>query len=109
MWEYSFIRNSKADPINPNHYKNSTSLECIEAMEIIFGAKAVIDFCVCNAWKYIWRWKNKNGFEDLDKAKWYIDKAWDLFDEKLVISEKKRSRTSLNCRKNWDLRRMPIP
>lgn len=81
--------NVKVDPINPNHYKNSTSLECIEAMEIIFGAKAVIDFCICNAWKYIWRWKNKNGFEDLDKAKWYIDKAWDLIDENLVISEKK--------------------
>lgn len=81
--------NVKVDPTNPDHYKNSTSLECIEAMEIIFGVSAVIDFCVCNAWKYIWRWKNKNGFEDLDKAKWYIDKAWDLFDENFMISEKK--------------------
>lgn len=63
------------DNINPDHYKNSTSLECIEAMEIMFGKEAVIDFCLCNAFKYIWRWKNKNGEEDLEKADWYLHKA----------------------------------
>ena len=68
----------KKDNINPDHYKSSTSLECIEAMEIVFGTRAVIDFCMCNAWKYIWRWKNKNGVEDLNKAKWYIKKATEL-------------------------------
>lgn len=67
--------NIKKDNINPDHYKNQTSLECIEAMEIIFGKDAVIDFCRCNAWKYIWRWKNKNGKEDLRKADWYLTRA----------------------------------
>ena len=66
------------DNINPDHYKTSTSLECIEAMELVFGEAAVIDFCKCNAWKYIWRWKYKNGVEDLEKAKWYIEKATEL-------------------------------
>ena len=66
---------AQKDHINPDHYKNQTSLECIEAMEIIFGEDAVFDFCICNAFKYIWRWKNKNGTEDLDKAMWYIEKA----------------------------------
>ena len=65
------------DAINPDHYKNQTSLECIEAMEIIFGRDAVIDFCVCNAWKYIWRWKHKNGEEDLKKSAWYLSHAFD--------------------------------
>lgn len=64
------------DPVNPDHYKNQTSLECIEAMEIIFGEDAVLDFCLCNAWKYIWRWKNKNGTIDLEKANWYIIRAF---------------------------------
>ena len=64
--------------INPDHYSKECSLECIEAMELIFGGKAVIDFCVCNAWKYIWRWKNKNGVEDLHKADWYVNKANEL-------------------------------
>lgn len=68
------------DNINPDHYKNQTSLECIEAMEIIFGRDAVIDFCRCNAWKYIWRWKNKNGTEDLEKAKWYLERAYNMLD-----------------------------
>ena len=63
------------DSINPDHYKSETSLECIEAMELVFGQKAVFDFCICNAWKYIWRWKNKNGIEDLDKANWYVKHA----------------------------------
>ena len=63
------------DNINPDHYKSETSLECIEAMELLFGFEAVLNFCICNAWKYIWRWKNKNGVEDLEKAKWYIQRA----------------------------------
>lgn len=60
------------DNINPDHYKNQTSLECIEAMEIIFGRDAVIDFCICNAWKYIWRWKHKNGQEDLRYVRFMV-------------------------------------
>lgn len=71
---------SEKDNINPDHYKNQTSLECIEAMEIIFGRDAVIDFCRCNAWKYIWRWKNKNGTEDLGKANWYLERAYEMLD-----------------------------
>lgn len=70
----------KEDPVNPDHYKNQTSLECIEAMEIIFSKNAVIDFCRCNAWKYIWRWKNKNGKEDLEKANWYLERAYNMLD-----------------------------
>lgn len=69
------------DKINPDHYKSECSLECIEAMDLIFGQKAVLDFCVCNAWKYIWRWKNKNGIEDLHKADWYVNRTrhyWDV-------------------------------
>ena len=66
--------------INPDHYKNETSLECIEAMEILFGKSFTVDFCVGNAWKYIWRWKNKGGQTDLHKATWYIDRAYKILD-----------------------------
>lgn len=66
------------DNINPDHYKNQTSLECIESMIIIFGYQKTLDFCLLNAWKYIWRWKNKNGIEDLNKASWYTNKALEL-------------------------------
>ena len=70
-----------SDNINPDHYKNQTSLECIEAMQIAFGREAVLHFCFCYAFKYIWRWKNKNGTEDLDKAQWYIHRAFDLIND----------------------------
>lgn len=72
------ILKKEKDNINPDHYKNSTSLECIEAMLLVFGKEAVINFCECNAWKYIWRWKHKNGIEDLEKARWYVNKAAEL-------------------------------
>jgi len=74
LWE-----SDEPDPVNhPAHYADSCSLECIHVMELTFGTKAVMNFCTCNAFKYLWRYKNKNGMEDLKKAQWYITKAHDL-------------------------------
>ena len=42
------------------------------------GAAAVADFCICNAFKYIYRHKNKNGLEDIKKAIWYLNKYVEL-------------------------------
>lgn len=71
-----------ADNVNhPSHYEASTSIECIEAMVAMFGDYPVRSFCLCNAYKYIWRHKNKNGLEDLQKAQWYLDKAKELGEE----------------------------
>lgn len=67
------------DPVNhPKHYADTCSLECIDVMLIAFGKDAVISFCMCNAFKYMWGFKNKNGQEDLQKADWYLRKAEDL-------------------------------
>lgn len=78
-WEL-IAEEQKPDSINPSHYKNSCSLECIEAMRMAFGKEIVYDFCICNAWKYMWRYENKNGIEDINKAQWYVDKAKELID-----------------------------
>ena len=80
--------------INPDHYKKECSLECIESMEIVFGEGTVLYFCICNAWKYIWRWKNKNGKEDLEKAKWYTDRAFKYSDHMSINDENILSRIS---------------
>lgn len=61
------------DNVNPKHYAGDTSLECIECMRLTFGRKAVYYFCLCNAFKYMWRFQHKNGKEDLNKARWYIN------------------------------------
>ena len=62
------------DNVNsPKHYVGHTSLECIDVMCALFGKRSVCIFCLCNAFKYMWRHKFKNGEEDLAKAKWYLD------------------------------------
>lgn len=69
---------SKNDIVNhPGHYETG-KFECIEVMQEALGVDAVKDFCICNAFKYLYRHKRKNGLEDIKKAKWYIDKYLDL-------------------------------
>ena len=61
----------------PAHYAK-TSIECIDAMIETQGVEAVKAFCVCNAFKYLWRHNRKNGDEDIKKASWYLNKAVEL-------------------------------
>lgn len=63
------------DNINPAHYKDRCSMECIDVMIGILGPEAVIHGCLMNVVKYLWRYKDKNGAEDLQKAFWYLEKA----------------------------------
>lgn len=54
------------DPINPAHYKTHPSgIECIEVTRHC-------PFDMGNAIKYIWRFTDKAGIEDLRKARWYL-------------------------------------
>lgn len=64
----------KPDPVSrPAHY-TSGGIECIDAMQAAFGAEVVKDFCLCNAFKYLWRHRQKNGVEDLKKCRWYLNR-----------------------------------
>lgn len=76
---------NKHDNINPGHYKERTSIECIDAMIMTFGVKRTAEYCVQNVYKYVWRHKYKNRLEDLKKAEWYLDK----FDELVTRCETK--------------------
>lgn len=76
MTEYveKYLEAVKPDPVNrPAHY-TSGGIECIDAMQAAFGAEAVKDFCLCNAFKYLWRHRSKNGVEDLKKCRWYLNR-----------------------------------
>lgn len=78
-----------SDNINhPSHYETE-GIECIDAMEITQGREAVKSFCLCNAYKYLWRHKNKNGLEDLKKARWYLDRyiTMQTEDDKAIRAE----------------------
>lgn len=66
------------DNVNhPQHYETG-KYECIDVMIETQGNEAVKDFCICNAFKYIYRHKNKNGVEDIKKAIWYLKKFIEL-------------------------------
>lgn len=73
-WKVTQMKKTKSTPVNPNHYKQGTT-ECFDVMRLIFGDLAIANFCRVNAFKYIWRCKDKNGLEDLEKAKWYLERA----------------------------------
>jgi hypothetical protein len=66
------------DNINhPSHYTQG-KIECIDAIEeSTKGLLGIAAVCVANVIKYIWRYKFKNGTEDLKKARWYLDKLID--------------------------------
>lgn len=71
-----------ADNVNhPAHYETG-KFECIDVMVETQGVEATQNFCVCNALKYVYRHKKKNGMEDLQKAIWYLNKAVELEEAK---------------------------
>lgn len=59
---------------NPKHYKRG-SIETIDYLESTLGHQGFLDYCLGNVLKYISRWRDKNGLEDLMKARWYLEKT----------------------------------
>lgn len=58
---------------HPAHYTQG-GIECIEALKAATVHKTGIEaICVANVIKYLWRYEEKNGKEDVEKAKWYLE------------------------------------
>jgi len=67
------ISNTKTDMVNsPPHY-NKAGIECIDAIRAATG-DGYEYYLQGNIMKYLWRYRYKNGVEDLQKAQWYLDK-----------------------------------
>jgi len=70
----------KEDMVNhPPHY-NKNGIETIDAI------KAMTDtgyeyYLQGNIMKYLWRYRYKNGVEDLKKAQWYLNELIDELDD----------------------------
>jgi hypothetical protein len=64
------------DPVNsPKHYTDTCGgIECIEAIEASMSMEEFKGFLKGNVQKYVWRYSQKNGAEDLKKAKWYLER-----------------------------------
>ena len=63
------------DMVNhPSHYTQG-GIECIDALKAAtVGKRGIEAVCVANVIKYCWRYEEKNGIEDVRKAKWYIER-----------------------------------
>lgn len=59
------------DHVNPDHYTKGT-IESIDAMEASMSKEEFQGYLKGNIQKYLWRWRDKGGVQDLHKAKWYL-------------------------------------
>ena len=70
------IEEPKEDMVNhPSHYTQG-EIECIEAIKYIndkLHTEGYEGYCLGNFIKYIWRCNFKNGWEDIDKAIFYLN------------------------------------
>lgn len=76
-------KESNVDMVNhPSHYTQG-GIECIDALKAATVSKTGIEaVCTANAIKYLWRYEEKNGIEDVKKARWYIDRLIKELEEK---------------------------
>ena len=62
---------AKVDLVNsPPHYQKG-DIECIDAIQAMLSPEEYVGYLRGNSLKYRWRFRYKNGVEDLKKAKWY--------------------------------------
>lgn len=63
---------------HPDHYV-SGQYECIDVMQSVFGTEATLNFCLLNAFKYLWRnGKKETDNNDVEKAEWYLNKMTEI-------------------------------
>ena len=73
----------QGDVINhPAHYTETGGIECIEAIEAQLTTEEYLGYLRGNCVKYLWRWRNKGGLVDLNKASWYLQRLIETQDQK---------------------------
>lgn len=71
----------KEDMVNhPAHY-NKAGIETIDALQAML-TDGFDYYLQGNIAKYLWRYRYKNGVEDLKKAQWYLNKLIEVCDGK---------------------------
>ena len=72
---------------SPAHY-NQGQTECIDAIEAMLSVEEYIGYLRGNSMKYRWRFRYKNGFEDLSKAQWYEQRLVKFMEDHDVLGQK---------------------
>ena len=66
---------------SPKHYGLPGGLEVIDVELATQGREAVMNHCICTAIEYLLRHTRKNGEEDVEKARWWLNKWHELKEE----------------------------
>ena len=64
---------NKDSVLHPEHY-TAGEIECIDAIRASMDKAGFCNYCKGNVLKYVWRWEQKGGIQDLMKAQVYL--AW---------------------------------
>ena len=72
---------------SPAHY-NQGHTECIDAIEAMLSQEEYIGYLRGNSMKYRWRFRYKNGLEDLNKAEWYEKRLTKFMEDHDVLGQK---------------------
>lgn len=68
---------------HPSHYQSKNGMEVIDVIEAFTAdLKGIEATDTGNVIKYICRWKQKNGTQDLEKAAWYLQHLIDHINKK---------------------------
>ena len=68
---------------HPSHYQSESGLEVIDVIEAFTSTLNGIEATdTGNIIKYAYRWKNKNGIQDLEKIMWYAQHLIDHLKKK---------------------------
>lgn len=68
----------------PDYYKGDGTVTCMDALRsCVHGWKPdpLFAFWFCNAFKYLWRFKGKDGLKDLYKCRNYINMMIDRLEQ----------------------------
>jgi len=68
---------TEADNVNSPPHFNQAGFECVEAIAAATG-DGFEHYLQGNILKYLWRYRYKNGIEDLKKAQWYLNKLIEI-------------------------------
>lgn len=82
------------DKIKPNYYQNEKGTDLIDQFATSWNRSAFIGFMVGNIIKYVTRFEDKNGLEDLNKANEYLNR---------LISFESKKEEKYNAQENINL------
>jgi hypothetical protein len=66
---------SMSNPIQPSHYqpRDESGIECCDAQRAMLGVDGYCAYLAGMVIKYTWRYEQKNGLEDLKKARQCVE------------------------------------